>query len=86
MSQEFFDGVAEHFKWIENGTWYEWNPEAARKTALENRLKRKKELIKQGYTVMVGNLGPQSRRKGGIGTNHPDIEFMTVGFYLNYHK
>jgi hypothetical protein len=85
MAQEFFDGVDEHFKWTEDG-WYTWDSVAAKKTALASRLKRKHELVQQGFQVKFYNLGAQLRRKGGIGTNYPDIEFLTGGFYLEYSK
>ncbi len=84
--QRFFDGVDKHFKWIEDGTWYSFDEVAARKTALAERKAFVKEMRSKGYTVIVGSLGRQLRRKGGIGTNNPDIEFFTSGLYANVYK
>lgn len=82
MPQENFDGIKEHFKWTEDG-WYTWDEKAARKTALANRKARIKELRAQGKTVTPFNLGTQLRTLGGIGTDKPQIEILTGGFWIN---
>ena len=75
-----FDAINDHFIWTDN--WYEFDEKKASKTAQSARREVAKKMRKDGWvTKMSSSLG--LRRKGGLGTEHPDIEFHATTYRLN---
>lgn len=65
------------FTWTD--TWYEWDAKEARKLALAAREAKVRELREQNKTVIKWTFPNQLIRKGGIGTDHPEIDqFVSV--------
>lgn len=63
----------EHFRWV--GDWYEYDSKAAQKEALRQRNDRAKEEKAKGNSVKKWTSRDQLCRRGGIGSDHPDVEF-----------
>lgn len=87
--QKVFNPIDFDFKWTEDGTeygWYEWNRKSAHSKALKARNAEAKRLVKEGYTVTTFSLCDQLVRRGGIGSQHPDIEHYVNCYGLDAHK
>lgn len=80
--QKIFNPINYEFSWTDDG-WYDWNSDAAHKTALSARDKLAKELRAQGHKVKGFSLRNQLVRRGGISTGHPDVEFFVTCYGLN---
>ena len=69
------------FEWTD--TWYTWDAKEARKQALAARDAKVRELRAQNKTVTKWTLSDQLVRKGGIGTDHPEIDAVTSVYMLS---
>jgi hypothetical protein len=77
------------FEWTspaDGGIWYAFDRELGAKIAKQARAAEKKRLEAEGWTVKLSSLGTQLRRKGGIGSGLPDIEFHEPCYVLDGWK
>jgi hypothetical protein len=79
--QQFFNPVDFEFKWTPD--WYEWDSEKAIKAALTARDARAKALRSEGRQVRCFTLAGQQITRGGIGTPHPEVDFVVPVYGLN---
>ena len=82
--QRIFNPVNFHFEW--DGDWYKWDAKAGRKAALKARNDEAKRLEQEGYRVSKFSLPGQLSRRGGVGSGHPDVEFVVNCYGLNAYK
>lgn len=83
--QLHFDPLQYGFRWTDDG-WYEFDAKSAEKAARDARAREAKRLRQEGYNVKLFSTGRQLRSRGGIGSEHPHIEVIATGYYLNYSK
>ncbi|OHD18662.1 MAG: hypothetical protein A2Y38_19515 [Spirochaetes bacterium GWB1_59_5] len=84
--QRLFCPVDYNFSWTADGTpmgWYTWERKAAQSAALKARNAEAKALRAQGYTVRVFSLPDQRITRGGIGSGHPEVDFIATGYGFN---
>lgn len=87
MAQQTFNPINYGFRWTDDGTefgWYEFDQEAAIKTARKERDALAKELKAEGRTVRKFSMGKQRITRGGIGSGHPEVDFIVPVFGVNY--
>ena len=82
--QKTFDG-SELFSWTDDG-WYTFDYEASVKKARKDRDAYAKEAKKEGFQVVKFSLGTQERKKGGINSGHPEIDFVTKCYGVNVYE
>lgn len=74
--QRSFNPVDYHFRWTAD--WYEWDSASAHKDARQARDAEAKRLRAAGYAVRVSAISGQLITRGGIGSDHPEIEISHV--------
>lgn len=87
--QQTYNPINFDFEWTEDGTeygWYKWDSKSAHKKALKARNAEAKRLKKEGYSVTKFCLRDQLVRRGGIGSNHPEIDHIVTCYGVDYRK
>jgi len=69
-----FNPVDYYFEWTDN--WYKWDYAAAHTLAKRARDDKWRELKKHNISARRFVVKNQIMRRGGIGTDYPDIELL----------
>lgn len=80
-----FNPVDYCFAWTSDG-WYTWDSKAARAKALAERNAEAARLAKAGYTVRKYTVPSQRITLGGIGSGHPEVDFVVTVYFLTATK
>lgn len=84
-SKQFaFSPIDYCFEWADD--WYLWDRATAIRRALDSRNEQAKLLRSEGWTVKKWSLPDQLIRKGGIGSGHPDVEFVVTVYMINAQR
>ena len=79
-----FNPIDYHFSWTSD--WYSWDDKAAMKAALQARNAEAKRLRAEGWTVHVSASTGNLMSRGGIGSNHPHVEFFVPVYRIHASK
>jgi len=87
--QESFNPVDFGMNWIDDGTeygWYEFDSIAAHKAAKEARDVRAAYLRATCHEVRRSVMKKQRITRGGIGSGHPEVDFVVDVYRLTWNK
>jgi hypothetical protein len=82
MGQKLYSPIDYGFRWV--GDWYEFDTKAATAAARKARDARFNELKRLGQSPRKFSLGMQRITRGGIGSGHPEVDFVLPCYGLNY--
>ncbi len=87
--QTTYNPVDFNFRWTDGDPanprdmgWYEWDSKKAHENAKKARDEHFKELKQKGRKVKRGQNRGQLITRGGIGSNHPQVEFFVTVYHL----
>jgi len=80
-----FNPVDYCFAWTSD-EWYTWDSKAARAKALAERNAEAARLKKAGYVVRKYSEPSQRITRGGIGSGHPEVDFVVTIYCLTATK
>jgi hypothetical protein len=82
--QTTFNPIHFGFHWTDDGSWYEWDRDAAHKAAQRERNLAAKCLRQAGRKVRCFNTPNQLMSKGGIGSGKTHVEFVVTVYGLEW--
>lgn len=84
--QQSFNPADHCFTWTVDGSqygWYEWNGKLAHSQALKARNAAAKVAKAHGKSVKCWSSPGQMITRGGIGSNHPEINMFVTVYHLD---
>ena len=78
-----FNPIDYCFSWTSD--WYSWDSKAAHAEAKKKRDETFKNMVSEGKKCKKFTLSKQLVKRGGIGTEHPEIEHFVTGYYIQVY-